>query len=173
MLPDATDNHDLRDTIYLLSKGDPGVGYNMCSLRASQTPTCSTIYNATSGSSHIAAQCEDPNDPIQHSRTNAFGPADNATLSRLWPQVGWAWSTAISLGDDLLDAKASSSRLFSQLTLTSPQELDKTKPSMAEAVLAGNAAPLRGADAHLVELFNYTSLSPKGVCQSFPASLRS
>ena len=174
-LLNATGNYDLMDTIYLLSKGGPGVGYNMCSLRASQTPFCSTIYNVTSGGSHIAAHCEDPTDPFQYFRTNASEPAGNATLSRLWPQVGWGWGTAISLGDGLLDAKASSSRLLSQLTLTSRQGLDKTKPSMAEAlaVLAGNTLLLSGADAPFVEIFNYTTLPPEGVYQHFPAGLRS
>lgn len=176
-LLNATGNYNLMDTIYVLAKGGPEVGgdFSMCSLRASQTPFCSTQYSARSSGSHIEAHCEDPHNDYQYIRRNASEPSGNATISVDWTQVGWGWGTALSLGQGLSDADASISRMLSQFIPTSKDALNRDLPSLAEAlaVLGGSTLLTSTLDAPYREYFEYDSLPPEGVYQTFDAALRS
>lgn len=164
-----------REAIYLLGKGGPesADNYFVCSIKAFQTPYCSTRYNASSAGSTLEAICEDETDKLQYINSLFNASHGNATISKDWVEMSSLWAESLSLGQGINDANASSSRLLTQLALTSA-ELSPALPSPAEAlaVMAGCTLLLGSQDTAFVEFWNYSAPSITGQYQHFNASLR-
>lgn len=85
-----------RDSIYLLGNatitGDIGAfNYPLCQIKASQTPRCSTWYNASSSGATMASVCEDSNDKWAYFRSNPDAVDGNASLNNDWPYIAGEW----------------------------------------------------------------------------------
>lgn len=68
------------------------INYALCQLKVSQSPNCSTSYNASAGGATLEAVCEDPSDELAyiHSLTNAT--SGNVSISQDWPNIASEWS---------------------------------------------------------------------------------
>lgn len=161
------------DSVYLLATS-PVSSYMMCSLRASQTPNCSTEYHASMAGGSLSAHCEDRNDGLayRYSQPNATSGVVNAD----WSHIASEWGMALSLGDGITDGASSNERLLTQLMPASPA-LDPSLPSIAEAlaVLAGCTLLLSALDSPFIHYWNYSATVPTLTdpqYQGFNATLR-
>lgn len=94
-----------RDAIYLLGNStiekvpgalhsDPPVDtfvYPLCKVTVSQTPYCSTWYNASSTGATMEAICEDENDGLAYIASLQNATSGNFSLSREWPNIAGEW----------------------------------------------------------------------------------
>jgi hypothetical protein len=90
-----------RDSIYLLGNStvestpgailsDPPVDtfiYPLCQIRVSQTPYCSTSYNASSSGAALAANCEDDGDGLAYIKSLNNATSGRGFTSREWPNI--------------------------------------------------------------------------------------
>lgn len=152
-----------RNSIYLLGRSGEELGetYVLCGIKASQSPFCSTRYNATGKGATMEAICEDPDDSLAYIRSLSNASYGTAAVSNDWPNIGFDWGNSIALNDGLIDANASNARLLTQLILTAPDgpesaELNRALPSPAEAlaVLAGCTLLMSTEDAPFVEFWS-------------------
>ncbi|KAK5136667.1 hypothetical protein LTR08_002320 [Meristemomyces frigidus] len=179
-----------RDSVYLLGKGgdSDSVGnaindtnYALCQMKVSQTPFCSTQYNASASGGTLEAVC-DPNeqisstDSVQYIHSLPVATSGNFSVSQDWPNIASEWGRSLSLNDGVFDGNGSNARLLTQLILTNTStKLDPALPSIAEAlaVMSGCTLLQASTDAPFVEFWNYTltTMSP-GQYQVFNASVR-
>ncbi|KAI6853973.1 hypothetical protein KC323_g9054 [Hortaea werneckii] len=192
-----------RDSIYILGKGGDvdsngnptnKDNYALCQLKVSQTPYCSTHYNASANGGTLEAICTDPTepspDPLQYIKSSPAAPSGNDTLVPDWVNIASEWGRSLALHTGVVNANGSNARLLTQLILTpsssSPTSaggssssasasLNPALPSMAEAlaVMAGCTLVVSALDAPFTPFWNYTlpTLSP-GQYQYFNASIR-
>lgn len=85
-----------RDSIYLLGAVDTSVStstepYFLCSLKVSQTPFCSTQYNASSSGATLEAICEDPNDDLEYIKSLGNATSGNSSLNLDWVNIASEW----------------------------------------------------------------------------------
>ncbi|KAI7237973.1 hypothetical protein KC330_g2830 [Hortaea werneckii] len=189
-----------RDSIYILGKGGEvdSTGnptnkdnYALCQLKVSQTPYCSTHYNASSTGGTLEAICTDPSepspDPLQYIKSSPDTLSGNDTLVLDWVNIASEWGRSLALNTGIVNANGSNARLLSQLILPSPPppssstsssasaSLNPALPSMAEAlaVMAGCTLVVSALDAPFTPFWNYTlpTLVP-GEYQYFNASIR-
>lgn len=174
-----------RDSVYLLGKGGPSDSqgnptpdnnYALCQLKVSQTPYCSTQYNASASGGTLEAVCEDYNDKLQYNRSLTTASSGNFSVNKDWPNIASMWGRSLSLNDGVFDGNGSNARLLTQLVLTNVSaQLNPALPSMAEAlaVMAGCTLLQSATDAPFVEFWNYTlnTMTP-GQYQNFNASIR-
>ena len=94
-----------RDSVYLLGKGGDIDGYNnptdgqkyaLCQLKASQTPSCSTQYNASSHGGTLEAICEDDHDLLMYHRSFPTASGGNSSVSKDWPNIASEWGRSES-----------------------------------------------------------------------------
>ena len=142
------------DSLYILaaSKTD----YVMCSLRAFQSPNCSTGYNASQQGGSLYSRCENMSDPFRYGENHKDAPTANYNAD--WVNVADSWAKAIALGDGINDFNATNARLLTQLVPTD-FTLDPSLPSIAEAlaVLAGCTLLISSLDSPFVHFWNYTT----------------
>ncbi|GAB1740774.1 hypothetical protein NU219Hw_g5858t2 [Hortaea werneckii] len=189
-----------RDSIYILGKGgdidSAGSPTNkdnfaLCQLKVSQTPYCSTHYNASSTGGTLEAICTDPTEPspdrLQYIKSSPDAPSGNDTLVLDWVNIASEWGRSLALNTGIVNANGSNARLLTQLILPSPSSsptsssvgasasLNPALPSIAEAlaVMAGCTLVVSALDAPFVPFWNYTlpTLVP-GQYQYFNASIR-
>ncbi|KAL4906011.1 hypothetical protein BDW74DRAFT_167622 [Aspergillus multicolor] len=132
--------------------------YVLCSLKAKQTPKCSTRYTVNANSSQLTAICEQGH-PLQYSTSNPAAP--DGVWENDWKNIASTWATTLSLNDGITDGMASSAKLLMQFVPganSSLPSLNPTRPSLGEAlaVLAGNTLLQSTIDAPLVPTWNYT-----------------
>ena len=88
--------------MYILGKGGPAdsggtptgddhPNYALCQLKVSQTPYCSSQYNASASGGTLEAICEDGNDELQYIRSLPTAISGNDTVSNDWPNVASMW----------------------------------------------------------------------------------
>ena len=162
------------DSIYLLATSGTGE-YTMCSLRASVTKQCSTIYQASQSGGHMEAHCEDEEDEFAYGKS--YPNATDGVIHKDWATVATEWVRALSLNSGISDGAASNARLLSQL-IPAKQALDPSLPSIAEAlaVLSGSTLLLSSADSPYIHFWNYSTTVAtlqEPQYQSFRATLRS
>jgi hypothetical protein len=90
-----------RDSIYLLgnstTEATPGAilssppvdtfVYPLCQIRVSQTPKCSTSYNASKSGALLSAHCEDDANPHTYIKSMSNATSGNDSISREWPNI--------------------------------------------------------------------------------------
>jgi hypothetical protein len=90
-----------RDSIYILGKGGEvdsagsptgGQNYALCQLKVSQTPNCSTSYNASSSGGKLVALCEDENDEFRYIKSISNATSGNVSIARDWPNIASEWA---------------------------------------------------------------------------------
>ncbi|GAB1729477.1 hypothetical protein NU195Hw_Modified_160t1 [Hortaea werneckii] len=185
-----------RDSIYILGKGGDvdsygnptnKDNYSLCQLKVSQTPYCSTHYNASANGGTLEAICTDPTkpspDPLQYIKSSPAAPSGNDTLVPDWVNIASEWGRSLALHTGVVNANGSNARLLTQLILTSSSSptssasasLNPALPSIAEAlaVMAGCTLVVSALDAPFTPFWNYTlpTLSPAQY-QYFNASIR-
>ncbi|KAI9036532.1 uncharacterized protein KD926_001743 [Aspergillus affinis] len=163
------------DSIYLLgaTAADSNPPYVLCSLKAKQSPRCTTQYNATASGSQLSTRCEDSNNPLQLDHRRPSTP--DAQWEPDWKNIASEWATSLSLGTGITDSRASNARLLMQLVPTE-MKLDPTLPSVAEAlaVMAGSTLIMSSTSAPFEPGWNSTEASlATPVPQSFSARVRS
>ena len=169
-----------RDATYVLgaiSEGQSKVtGYNLCQLRGFRTTSCSSWYNATSSQSHMQAQCEDDEDPLQYSKNQQGKDAltGNGTTSVMWVDLADVWGSAVTLGAGITDGDAANARILTQLIPTG-RGLDPTMPSIAEAlaVLAGSTLMLGTRNAPMHSMTDLEDKSVNGTTTTFTSRIQS
>ncbi|KAI6830239.1 hypothetical protein KC332_g3336 [Hortaea werneckii] len=192
-----------RDSIYILGKGGDldsngsptnKDNYALCQLKVSQTPYCSTHYNASSNGGTLEAICTHPTepspDPLQYIKSSPDAPSGNDTLVLDWVNIASEWGRSLALNTGVVNAIGSNARLLTQLILTASSvptsssgeggaaasaSLNPALPSMAEAlaVMAGCTLVVSALDSPFTPFWNYTlpTLTP-GQYQYFNASIR-
>ncbi|CEL03776.1 hypothetical protein ASPCAL04919 [Aspergillus calidoustus] len=169
----------LPGAIYLLGAAPEDVQppYVLCSLRAKQSPACSTQYKATATGSELSTRCEDGHS-LQYNVRNPDTPTEIWTPD--WKSIASEWAFTISLNAGITDGASMNARLLMQFFPKTPW-LDPNLPSISEAlaVLAGNTLLMSSQNAPFVHFWNYTAheapdnILPEPVTQSFNATLRS
>jgi hypothetical protein len=85
-----------RQSVYMLGKGGPldpvgssveNENYALCQLLVSQTPFCSTSYNASASGAQLAAICEDDQDELQYHRSIPDARGGNFSIQADWPNI--------------------------------------------------------------------------------------
>ncbi|KAL9084108.1 MAG: hypothetical protein Q9159_005403 [Coniocarpon cinnabarinum] len=166
-----------RDALYILGGNPDAEGnistYSLCQMRAFRTPSCSTWYNATSSQSHMVAQCEQANDPMQFQKTEPNAARGNDTTSLLWVDVADSWATAVTLNTGITDGNAANARLVTQFFPTE-RSFDPQMPSMAEAlaVMAGGTLMMGTRNAPVRAMQDYAP-DAKLPTETFSARLQS
>ena len=174
------------DSIYILFKaGDPKNGlfkdeemkipnpspwenaqadppYQICSIRSTMYPNCSTHYHASKSGGNLTSHCNDPHDNLAYIRSVPSAP--KGVTNTNWTNVANRWATTMSLNAGITDDPASNARLLTQLIPLTPS-LDPLKPSIAEAlaVMAGCTLILTGLDTPLTHFW------PLPDTQNFPS----
>jgi hypothetical protein len=169
------------DAIYLLGK--PSISnpeYVMCSMRAKQTGTCSTRYDAASSGALLSSNCENTSNPLQYNHENPS--FTEGMWSPDWKNVAAEWASAVSLGSGITASQASTERLIMQMMpsydpISQTYTLDPSLPSASEAlaVLAGCTLILSSQNSPFVQGWNYTEppdMLSSPVYQHFPATLQ-
>ncbi|MCJ1248653.1 hypothetical protein MMC30_005871 [Trapelia coarctata] len=161
------------DTLYVLATGATG-DHTLCSISASLTTNCSTLYNASISGGSMTSRCEDPNDPLQYSKS--YPNATNGQRSKDWVTTAFHWAYGVNLNGGISDGNDSIARLLTQLISTTPA-LNASLPSFAEAlaVLSGCSLLISSIGTPFVHFWNYTKaadLSENPQLQQFPATLR-
>ncbi len=154
------------DSLYVLAKSNSSGAspYALCSLRASLTPECSTIYHSTMSGGQMYTHCEDSHNRLAYGRSQPS--ATSGVYNKGWRDVAAQWGIALSLNAGVTDGQASNARLISQF-IPSGFSLDPKLPSIAEAlaVLAGCTLLMGTFDTPFVHYWNYsdpnTLLTPK------------
>lgn len=127
-----------RPEVYLLGKAPENTtsDYFICSMKAGITTSCTTHYNASSGSQSLEAVCD--NESETHNQDAIIEPirANGDRLALVsWRDLGYYLLNSLSLNNGVFDGDASTARILTQLQLTEPK-LNKTLPSPAEALLS-------------------------------------
>lgn len=94
-----------RDSIYILGKGGPtdsegnptSDNYALCQLKVSQTPNCSTHYNASASGGTLQAICEDLNDDMRYLHSLKNATSGNFSISKDWPNIATPWASSMSI----------------------------------------------------------------------------
>ncbi|KAL4783584.1 hypothetical protein BJX76DRAFT_250838 [Aspergillus varians] len=149
--------------------------YVLCSLKAKQSPLCSTRYTATASSSHLSTVCEE-NHPLQYSRR--IPDVVDGVWANDWMYIASEWAFTLSLNAGITDGASANARLLMQFV---PQtaSLDPNLPSMSEALasLAANTLIMSSSNAPFVPFWNYTNATDnilsEPVTQAFNATIRS
>lgn len=85
-----------RNSIYLLGnstiESTPGAQtdtfiYPLCQMRVSQTPYCSTSYNASSSGATLTAHCEDDANSLTYIKSLSNATSGRGFVSREWPNI--------------------------------------------------------------------------------------
>ncbi|KAL4922071.1 hypothetical protein BDW62DRAFT_76928 [Aspergillus aurantiobrunneus] len=161
--------------VFLLGAGPENTKpeYVLCSLKAKQSPHCSTRYTATASGSHLSAVCED-NHPQQYSVR--VPDAVDGVWANDWKYIASEWAFTLSLNAGITDGASANARLLMQFA-PETAALNPDLPSLSEAlaVLAGNTLLMSSASAPFVPFWNYTgtNILPEPVTQGFNATLRS
>ena len=150
-----TGNYDYTDAIYMLATS-PTSDYMLCSLSASLTRNCSTIYIATVSGGNLTSNCDDTHNPLTYGKSQPN--ATNGLRNRDWVNVATEWALALSLNDGIIDGKSSNARLLTQLIPTTPSLL-ASLPSIAEAlaVLAADTLLMSSLNAPFIHFWNYST----------------
>jgi len=163
-----------RKAIYLLGRGAPGYAYNLCAIKAYQTPNCSTRYNVSSSGAQLEALCEDPANRMRY--IESLQNASAVVINKDWVEGATDSSNSLSLNAGEAKGNASNARLLTQLILTNESRaLNRALPSPAEAlaVMAGNTLLMGTLDTPFVESWNYSAtIIDPGDYQMYNASLR-
>ncbi|KAL3476649.1 hypothetical protein BJX99DRAFT_227490 [Aspergillus californicus] len=174
----VTGDYATRDSIYLLGASRNGTEpeYVLCSLKAKQSPLCSTRYNVADSGSQLVSLCEEDR-PMQYSVRLPNDSPDGFWVKD-WMNVASEWGFSLSLNAGITDGASANARLLMQFVPTGRVSLDPLLPSISEAlaVLAGNTLLMSTTDAPFVHFWNYTvedNVLPEPVTQAFNASLRS
>ena len=163
------------DSIYLLGTSPiANPPYTLCSLRASLSPNCSTVYHASMSGGSLNSHCDDPENALAYSKSAPKAPEGFITTD--WSPIATEWGLALSLNAGITDGDASIARLLTQLIPTS-KVLDPGLPSIAEAlaVLSGCTLLMSTEDSPFIHYWNYSTTvttlkSPQ--YQAFNATLR-
>ena len=142
------------ESVYLLAASATET-YTLCSIRALQSPNCSTEYNASMSGGFLTSHCE-PNNPISYIRSQPKAPI--VIRDKNWADVATDWGLSLSLNDGITNGQSSNARLLSQLIPTSGA-LNPSLPSISEAlaVLAGSTLVLSSQGAPFIHYWNYSS----------------
>ena len=143
------------DTIYLLATSADST-YMLCSLRASQSPNCSTkLYSSASGAS-MESHCDDAHNELAYSKSEP--KANSGIYNQDWVNVASEWALALSMDAGITDGDASNVRLLTQM-IPSSNSLDPSLPSIAEAlaVLAGCTLLISSQDSPFIHYWNYSA----------------
>lgn len=161
------------NAIYLLGATDQEhPKYVMCSLKAKQSPRCSTHYNSTANGAELTAVCEDRNNPLQYDRR--VPEVLDGIWAPDWKNVASEWANALSLGTGITDGASSNARLLMQL-VPSSFSLDTRLPSLSEAlaVMASSTLIMSSSFSPFVPFWNYThTILETPEIQSFNSTLR-
>ena len=147
------------DSMYLLVASPqplPETTYMLCSIRGSQTPNCSTEYQASMRGGLLKSRCDPTMDNLAYIHSNhTVGPA---VWSGDYINVASSWATSLSLNAGTLDANASNARILSHL-IPGKNILPPALPSIAEAiaVLAGCTLVMSSLDSPFVHFWNYSN----------------
>ena len=161
------------DALYVLATGATG-DHTMCSISAFLTTYCSTWYNASISGGSMTSHCEDPNDPLQYSKS--YPNATDGVRKNDWVDTAFHWAYGVNLNGGISDGNDSIARLLTELIPTSPA-LNASLPSFAEAlaVLSGCSLLISSIGTPFVHFWNYSptaDLSEHPQLQQFPATLR-
>ena len=158
------------DSIYVLATAADNSSM-VCSLRASISVSCSTIYQASATGGQLESHCEDPND--SNSYLHSVVDAPSGIMQPDWSSVGQDWGLAMALDGGQKGANASTTRLLTQF-IPEKQNLDPNMPSIAEALaaLAGSTLLLGAQDSPFVHYWNYTQHIIAAVPQGFNATVK-
>ncbi|SLM38744.1 hypothetical protein LPUS_09061 [Lasallia pustulata] len=162
------------DSIYILGTSPTAVpAYTLCSLRASLSPNCSTVYHASMSGGSLNSHC-DPNNTLAY--RNSEPKAPEGFISTDWSNVATEWGLALSLDAGISDGNASNARLLTQLIPTS-NTLSPGLPSIAEAlaVLSGCTLLMSAQGSPFIHYWNYSTTVPtlkSPQYQAFNATLR-
>ncbi|KAL4954129.1 hypothetical protein BDW69DRAFT_163790 [Aspergillus filifer] len=162
-------------SIFLLgaSPEDVKPEYVLCSLKAKQTPKCSTRYKTTATGSHLYTVCEE-NHPLQYN--NRITDATDGVWANDWKYIAAEWGFTLSLNSGITDGASANARLLLQF-VPKTAHLDPLLPSISEAlaILAGNTLLMSSSASPFVQFWNYTvpnNTLPEPVQQVFNATLR-
>ena len=163
------------DSIYLLFRNNATKSNQVCSIRSTMYPYCSTQYHASRTGGNLTTRCNEPHNSLQYSVSHP--DATTGVTNHNWTQVANRWVTTMSLGAGVSDGRASNARLLTQLMLLDRQ-LDPKKPSIAEAlaVQAGCTVILSGLDSPFIHYWNLSdqiNFPSSPIWQSFSAMVRS
>lgn len=94
-----------RDSIYILGKGGStdsegnptSDNYALCQLKVSQTPNCSTHYNASASGGTLQAICEDVHDDMRYIDSLKNATSGNFSISKDWPNIASPWASSRSI----------------------------------------------------------------------------
>ena len=146
------------DSLYVLSMSNDSNDkpYALCSLRASLTPECSTVYHSTMSGGTLYTHCEDADNRLAYSKSQPS--ITSGVYKEDWRDVAAQWAIALSLGAGVNDADASNARLLSQFIPTE-WSLSPKLPSIAEAlaVMASCTLLMSTSDAPFIHYWNYSS----------------
>ncbi|KAL2867801.1 uncharacterized protein BJX67DRAFT_371777 [Aspergillus lucknowensis] len=163
-------------TIYLLGAPPKNAKpeYVLCSLRAKQSPLCSTRYHVTASGSQLTTRCEEDH-PLQYNLRMPH--ATDGDWQPDWKYIASEWGLSLSLNTGITDGLSSNARLLMQFAPQTPS-LSPDLPSLSEAlaVMAGNTLLMSSANAPFTPFWNYSApqnILPEPVTQSFNATLRS
>ena len=147
-------NKNITSHLFENDKADPP--FQLCSVRASMYPDCSTLYHASKSGGNLTTKCNSESDPLSYSRT--FPNATKGVTLTNWTTVANRWATTMSLNAGITDDPASNARLLTQLIPLTPQ-LDPLKPSIAEAiaVMSGCTLILTALDTPLTHHWPLTN----------------
>ncbi|KAL4875706.1 hypothetical protein BJY04DRAFT_154368 [Aspergillus karnatakaensis] len=166
------------DAVYLLGASPDEVKpeYFLCSLKAKQSPLCTTRYKVAASGSHIWTVCEE-NHSLQYNLRNP--DALDGVWAKDWKYIASEWGFTLSLNTGISDGSSSNARLLMEFVPTRAP-LDAHLPSISEAlaVLAGNTLLMSSENAPFVPFFNYTDGVVNGTLaqpakQVFNATLKS
>ncbi|KAL4862131.1 hypothetical protein BDV12DRAFT_49800 [Aspergillus spectabilis] len=163
------------DAIYLLGASPDGVKpeYFLCSLKAKQSPLCTTRYKVAASGSHLWTVCEE-NQPLQY---NLRVPdVIDGVWAKDWKSIASEWGFTLSLNAGITDGASSNARLLMEF-VPKKASLDPHLPSVSEAlaVLAGSTLLMSSENAPFVPFWNYsdTNMLTEPAKQVFNATLRS
>ncbi|KAL5333139.1 hypothetical protein BJX70DRAFT_381847 [Aspergillus crustosus] len=164
------------DAIYFLGASPPKTDppYFLCSLRAKQSPLCTTRYKVAASGSHLSTACEE-NHSLQYNLRNP--DVLDGVWEKDWKSIASEWAFTLSLNTGITDGASSNARLLMEFVPTSAS-LDPHLPSISEAlaVMAGNTLLLSTQNAPLVPFWNEsteTTILSTPATQVFNATLRS
>ena len=145
------------DSLYVLAMSNASIDtpYALCSMRASLSPECSTVYHATGNGGRMYTRCEDANNQLAYSKSQPS--ATSGVYNGDWRDVAAQWGIALSLNAGVNDAPASNARLLSQFIPTE-WSLSPKLPSISEAlaVMASCTLLMSSSDAPFMHYWSHT-----------------
>ena len=162
------------DSVYVIATSNTTNSSQLCSIRASMYPHCSTKYHASVSGGNLTAHCNEPGNDLQYNISRPDAPSGLPNFN--WTAVSNSWALTVGLGSGRIDNPTTNARLLSELMLSGPL-LNPRKPSLAEAlaVQAGCTIINTALDSPLIHYWdqpNQTYLDAP-FFQSFKSTVKS